>query len=71
MANETDVADFYKRTEDSWTWFPQGMAISRILGRKLLAENVVVSHRGTTTEGNVGRERLGGTLSDIRAVLLL
>ena len=61
-ANEANIADFDRREKIPGAWFPQCVPVCRVLDSKLMAENVVVSHRRTdfsVTEGDVERERLG------------
>ena len=43
---ETNVADLHGLIWFPWTRLPQGMSIRRIFNGKLLAEDVVVIHRG-------------------------
>jgi hypothetical protein len=43
---ETNVADLHGLIRFPWTRLPQGMTIRRIFNGKLLAEDVVVIHRG-------------------------
>ena len=54
-ANETNVADFYWRKERPRVWFPQCVAVGRVLDRKPLAENVVVGHGGVESSMTEGR----------------
>ena len=46
FANETNVADLNGSIMSPWARFPEGVAISRIFGRKLFTENIVVHRTG-------------------------
>ena len=45
LAYETDVPDLHGPIWISWTWFPQGISVRRILDCKLFAEDLVIGHR--------------------------
>jgi len=59
FANETNVADFNRSRVYPWARFPEGVAISRIVGRELFTVDIVVhwrrSVKGTEKERKVGR----------------
>ena len=44
FSNEANVSDLYGSIASPWTWFPEGVPISRILDREFFTKNLVV-HR--------------------------
>ena len=48
IPNETDIAYRHGGISTAWTWVPERVSKGWILDGKVMAENVVVSHCGST-----------------------
>ena len=52
-AYKTDITNLHGPLGVPWTWAPQGMSVRRILDCKLFAEDLVVGHRYSKSQGSL------------------
>jgi len=67
FANETNVANINSCITSPWVRIPEGVAISRILDRKLFTVDIVL-HRGLVKEDRNGEKMTGAPICQLQSV---
>jgi hypothetical protein len=58
FSNEANVANLYGSIAPPWTWFPEGVPISRILDREFFTKNFVVHRKIVEGKAKTKRQQV-------------